>query len=908
MVSEEKVGVTNIQQSEPVSVSRVDVAMSHPAAEEVIKEVRWTMENTVEKEFLIANILWATTDASGSVLANYNIPFDCLSSTIAHDPFRLFCFWRGEVCVKFSVHGTKFHNGRLCVTYYPMISNNLYNSWQKLSKPSWTVNPHVMLDPSVNTIGVLEVPFVTSVDWLNLREQGPLDTLGLIAVQVLNPLQIGAGGSTNVNIAVTVSFKKSEFHIPLPPAITRTSDRDIVAIEERANKMLESVRKSKAKRAALVAQMGNHYSRVTNNNISGTMQTTEGNMAQTDEIGHGAASGNKTDVSVPMPMDKPNINLAPIPVVRSPLGYYANAENLQFAERLMLHPGEMDYTTKEDFTSGEDECSIRYLTSIQCYDRTISWNTGQPAGTLLDHGFLSPLGVYITNVGLKGTEVKTMTMFDFVSAKFDFWRGSLMYRLQAIASMYHTGSLFFGVHYGVTGASDITEFSLGDAISTAGFYINLNSEKHDFTFGVPYECARKMLRVPNGIVGGSNNNEVMGIWSLWIVNELVAPEGVATEVPINMWHWGGDDYQLLGTGMNNATMVAFSPWMASGTGRSEPQEARVKLVAQSGQDVQWVYGKKSSLPPLRGLDAVNSVLEVCKRMTPLESLRFDASVVAAAITPDWIGDTNTWPLSTYNMSTIFGRMRDSVIGDDEIAISEDFGDRGGSLFGWFYPMYRASRGTYRLRLRYDPGTSAATYAVLPDGTSVPITQTVAVSSIPLTIGFSTQASDTVGQGMNVTAGRGLSNVWMNTLDFSDVQSTRVNAVGVPGGTIPITGTGPSRFLQMAIPLAVGDSHANYVDVEIPFISQYKYIMNTLSIGLEAFDKEMYNTGSIGFKQPGLCRTMVPGATPTDPPRVAFYGQGRTEIWGAIGDEFRFGILLGVPPVTWFSANQGVDSW
>lgn len=501
-----------------------------------------------------------------------------------------------------------------------------------------------------------------------------------------------------------------------------------------------------------------------------------------------------------------------------------------------------------------------------------------------------------------------MTMFDFVSAKFDFWRGSLMYRLQAIASMYHTGSLFFGVHYGVTGASDITEFSLGDAISTAGFYINLNSEKHDFTFGVPFECARKMLRVPNGIVGGSNNNEVMGIWSLWIVNELVAPEGVATEVPINMWHWGGEDYQLLGTGMNNSTMVAFSPWMSSGVGRSEPAEERVKLVAQSGMDVQWVYGKKTLLPPLRGLDAVNSVLEVCKRMTPLESLYFDQTIVAAPVTTGYIGDTNMWPLNTYNMSTIFGRMTDSVIGDDQVTGSLNIGDRGGSLFGWFYPMYRASRGTYRLRLRYDPGTSAATYAITSDGTPVAITQTAAVSSTPLSIGFSTQSSDAVGQGMNASASRGLSNVWSNTLDFAQTMTTRVNPVGVPGGTIDITSTGPSRFLQLAIPLAVGDAHANYVDIEVPYISQYKYIMNSLSVGLEAFDREMYNTGSIGFRNPGLCSVMVPGPGPTDPPRRAFYGQGRTELWGAIGDEFRFGILLGIPPVTWFSTNQGVDSW
>jgi len=266
-------------------------------------------------------------------------------------------------------------------------------------------------------------------------------------------------------------------------------------------------------------------------------------------------------------------------------------------------------------------------------------------------------------------------------------------------------------------------------------------------------------------------------------------------------------------------------------------------------------------------------------------------------------------LVTYPITWLFGRRTNTVVGDDQPDMCIG-GDRAGSLFGWFYPVYRASRGTYRIRARFDPSTHPSVQPITASGTEfVNLQQTAASStSIPLAIGFTTRAIDSVGDGMNtVPALQGLANVWSNVLDFADTLTSRVYPLGVDAGNVTILNTGPARFLQTGMPLTVADEHANYVDIEVPFISQYKYVMNTLSPANEHFGSEAYNSGSIGVRRPGL-QNMMTSSGSLGGGQLSWYQQGRVEIWGAIGDEFRFGIVVGVPPVTWFSTNQGYDIW
>jgi len=254
-------------------------------------------------------------------------------------------------------------------------------------------------------------------------------------------------------------------------------------------------------------------------------------------------------------MDCPSINLSPMPLVRSPLGYFTSANDVVYNERLSLYPGDSITTkTPEDFGTTEDETTLKFWTKKWARegrdDFTIQ--STYTSGQLIYSRFVCPMALALANRYTLQNQYYVVPM-DYASMKFNYWRGSILIRLDVIASAFHSCRLF--VCYSI--GSSATPTTLKDAMSCYGSYIDVNADSHSFEFSLPYESTLNALRVPNGIlpVGGNYLDYTTGTFSIWVVNDLVAPAGVSTFVDCNIWIAGGDDYELFALGNNNATWI-----------------------------------------------------------------------------------------------------------------------------------------------------------------------------------------------------------------------------------------------------------------------------------------------------------------------------------------------------------------
>lgn len=904
-------GIVNITGTDPVEGTRVGLSEASREAEKILSDTTWTMESLVRKDAFVGQYAWNTTQVQGVNLASFQVPQDLIvTNSVAHTPFNIFVYWRGRARVKFLVNGTRFHSGRVICYFVPLMSNTSVAAWHGVSQPAQTAVNHVFLDPSDSTAAELLVDFVSPVSFINLRtfSGDPIGILGTLNVTVFNPLFTGAGTSTSVNVAVTVSFEDSLFKIPMP-----VGDANLMLAEARLWKELRRVQKSlkgvsKTIRLEMMEELlgedfvvaqGNTLTNTYNNNIrDSTVKTIGGGQ-------EGTAIGQTGEANISA-LDDPNINLAPPPVVRSPLGYFSNSTNLEFNERLALCPGPRPLANNETFSSSNDEMDISYLCQRLNWYNTIIWNTTLPSGNLLDYEYLTclpgSLGSWVVGIPIYPTTL------EFVSTKFTYWSGDLIFRFQIVATPMHTGRLFFGIHYGVVNVP-----SYDDALSTYGAYIDLSDERRDYTFRVPYYSHKPMLRVPHGQAGSTYIPVFsMGVYSLYVVNPLVAVAGTSTEVAINVWIAGAENFRLHVLGGNNASVVLNTDWPtlpSSGQVVAQMDRKDVK-----NEEIIVLAPMSSGATVYPAGEQIKSLGDVIKRYVPVMDFQtrelmlgqnlgfiqpFNADVAGMFLWPRQWTQANIQFASGESSGYWTNRWRHSA-----------------GLISWFGSMYRGFTGGFRLRVQYNPNvnnewvtavTQTTSSSTTPGyGVQIPLSSTVVV---PPTGYISTESSRFSVAFYPENLGQ---NVQDSNVAFQQAYVGSENTPSLLGyydqrPFSPVNTYGPvsESLLNISPPFTFSDQAANYISVEVPFVSYYKFLMIPQQGEALLQQNDYCSLGNIAITPP------VPQRASLTPGNVevinAVNQRGSFEIWGSCSDEFAFGLYLG-PPILNIIGPFGRDTY
>lgn len=418
-----------------------------------------------------------------------------------------------------------------------------------------------------------------------------------------------------------------------------------------------------------------------------------------------------------------------------------------------------------------------------------------------------------------------MTTLDFISAKHQHWRGGIKLKLQFVCSPFNTARFFLGFHYGVY--APVIGLTLDEVTSMYGAFIDLNAEQHEFEFVMDYMSSYELLNVPNRALSASEFN-TCGQWSLWVVNPVVAPQGTPSDIAVNIWIAGAEDFQLFTPCNNNSSI--FSPPFGGVSSSFEgeellPQSAPIHVLPDIAPVTGMPYGPHS-----------DSIMTIMKRYGPPRTFRFS-----------FVNNSNIIDIG----ALLFGNNND--------AANSPFYNQQPGVISYYGSAFRGVRGTVRLRfqMEMESGFNANDPGAQPNSSF-----SVAYSPEPYN-----------GQIGNPTTPQ------------MQVFQKYMRQYNIPTDSPTLDGATSLAF-------TTSDSNANYLNVEIPYEQLQKFAMIFHGSQENTYDRSIYSSlGSLYIR--------------SEVPLNDIYTY-KLNIWVSAGDDFRFGLYQGPPPVKAANPTIGTD--
>jgi len=485
-----------------------------------MNEVPINFASIVDRYQWVKTITWTTTQQTNSILGSFRIPWGLLSSATNQSSFKSFVYWKGKVRVKIQLQSNMFQQGAIIAYFVPLTDQDEINRHIVSDRTSQSVCPHVFLTAGSSRNATLDIPFVHFLKRLDLgQEETPNFDLGTLVISVFNPLHTGEaaeGHALNCKIGVFGSFPESNFQVLDPTG------------------------------GVSIVPQGAFSSKVTHvsNNISNVADSTvDFKNRQTDNMEGGAK--NSTAVSG---MDKPNVGVNTLQVVRKKYPDFANASNIEQNQVLALYPGRSQLMTPDEVGSTEDEMCFEYLrVRTKSFLTTLEWKSSDDTGTTLFFGELTPCpGVITSGAG----SVYQPTLLEYSTLPFSLWRGGLRLTVQIVGSKVHSGRIVVCTHYGRTSASIPFE----QAMSQYAHVFDFSAEKNTFEVDFPWRSSRQMLRVPCGTFDDLSDFS-MGEFSIRVINPLQVMDSVASFVQINLYWSACEDFTADFLGANTIDLA-----------------------------------------------------------------------------------------------------------------------------------------------------------------------------------------------------------------------------------------------------------------------------------------------------------------------------------------------------------------
>jgi len=379
------------------------------------------------------------------------------------------------------------------------------------------------------------------------------------------------------------------------------------------------------------------------------------------------------------------------------------------------------------------------------------------------------------------------------------------------------------------------------------------------------------MRVPNGVPQSFGNpldstHYSLGVMAVSVINPLICPVGTASALGFNVYKCGGPDYILYGVGNNNPSIVNALNYFQPSS-RSEALDDIETVVAQSDTSITTI----DLAPPGRPYDSSNfdspwtSLTEMMKCFTKCGIVTVGDAIIpltAAGVIQIDIGLLLFAPTPIINYSS-------SLLQPGYVTwpiITPAYNSNCGFI-SYFGSMFRGYRGSTRLKMRLTTNNAGSSTEVAnkmlfwltPDASAqVPVNIDGGASGQLL---YSYIAPTTV-----VAAAMGVDNVFV-------------------GPTVGYKDYATSQYIVTTPPREAVTDKEGYTELEIPHVSQYNFLQRT---SVFQYEKSFANTD---FCTPGTLVVSTNNGSFGPTPAA-----GRLEIWAAIGDEFRFGLFLGPPPV------------
>lgn len=420
---------------------------------------------------------------------------------------------RCDLKVKLVVNGNPFYYGSYIMYYQPL---HLYDT--RTSENNSIIGiiqhsqmPHVYLDPCEGTGGELSVPYFFNKDAMNIVERD-WEKMGQIIIRTIFPLQHSNDNTEPIDISVFVMANNV--------AISTPTSR--VPMENQADEYGKpsAVAHSVAKAAGWFGEIPviGKYARATQMIMSAFGDTASlFGYSRPREIEESKSFRNR-----------PAGNLAVVNV----------SDNI----------GSMAFDAKKEVTidprvvglSSTDEMAIQPIAMRESFVTLFPWQESAAADTHLFSIRVNPIQGDFTTIG-----DHYITPSAFTSLPFRYWRGTMKFRFNIIASKYHRGRLKFVWDPEFNGA-----FSGDNYNSNYITIVDINQQKDvtlDIGWGSNFSYLETgALTLPKFSTDPFTGSSrwANGTLSVFVVNSLTSPGPTNSDVGVAVFSSMCDDYEV----------------------------------------------------------------------------------------------------------------------------------------------------------------------------------------------------------------------------------------------------------------------------------------------------------------------------------------------------------------------------
>lgn len=468
------------------------------------------METLVNRWFRVGTYEWTTASPRNTTIISIDLPRTAIiaGTNLMNQPncipFQIHRFWRGDMIVKIHINCNKFQIGQLqCAWYYQPKADNSFLTKANVYTRSGT--HHCVISAAPNNEVELCIPFKSFKSMLHTKnyvgdEKGLALDLGTLYITVLSPLKTTGETSPKCSFTVFVKFINNEFTGMLSGDIDRPS-------------------------------LTNDPLRYQMDMVGSLLNTA---VPALEKMLVSSSNDNNRD-------NPPNVQP---PSFLVPTASHSWSIGTDLGEPIHnLRLSGIAQTQHPD--TNVDEMKIDVLKRKYMLLDVFTWSQQRFNGEILWSIPVNPLPPkdrmpVISESGINLLASYQLSTIGFLSSLYQYWRGSIEYRFDIVASQFHSGKLMLAYIPGIAEGATVT---IDQARASPNIIISLDNAM-SYTWRVPYVADRPWWPRRYSGESVSNNGFSPSKVFVFVLNELVLADTVPDNVDILVYIRGGEDMEF----------------------------------------------------------------------------------------------------------------------------------------------------------------------------------------------------------------------------------------------------------------------------------------------------------------------------------------------------------------------------
>jgi len=501
-------------------VSRV-TDMPRAMYEQNIDTTERSIQNYLNRPVILRQGAWSSSLPRGAKLTAVTFPKDLLNGIydITQNTKKVdgFVGIKAKVNVRLEVSSQPFQAGCLLLNYIPY-ADYMKSHTQWINGDTTTESVAASGCPHVimNLANSTAVTFTTPYvsPYLYANLVTGQGSFGVVTISVLSPLS--SQTASTVNWTLWAHFEDVELVYPTPaPLVDGTGW------------------------AQVGGEMATMQSRGTISSAVGTVGRAVSSLLPHVGLAYlsrpvEAFSTTAESIMKYFGFSKPSVTAPVTRVLQSPARFFLNSDGSDACHKLALSANNELQTFPGFAGTEEDEMRLDYVAARPCYTTSFNWSTTSVADTSLFLLPVSPTSTISFDSPVSNAYARGLVMPPAakVASNFNLWRGDMVYTFHFVKTQFHNGRLrvsFLPYAY----ADSTTIQNMPAYAHTEDIDISTSST---FTFRVPYTSVRPWLHtafnpdVP--VTAGDPRNFACGVLQISVINPLVSASTVASSIEV----------------------------------------------------------------------------------------------------------------------------------------------------------------------------------------------------------------------------------------------------------------------------------------------------------------------------------------------------------------------------------------